>query len=74
LNSVRSYAGLSITTASFSDGPAVPAGRCFIPDRVRSAGTSSRDRVRSAMVPKTRSIRAPEAKIRFRLYSAWKTE
>jgi hypothetical protein len=52
----------------------VPPGRFFTPNKVRSAGTSSRDRVRSATVPKTRSIRAPQAKIRFRLYSAWKTE
>jgi hypothetical protein len=71
LNSVRSYAGLSITTASFSEGSAVPAGRFLT--RTGSSGPArpAETGSRPAMVPKTRSIRAPGAKIRFRLYSAW---
>ena len=45
LNSVRSYRGVPVTTASLGDGSLVPAGRCLVPDMVRSAGTSSREQV-----------------------------
>jgi hypothetical protein len=36
-----------VTTASFSDGCPVPAGRCSILHRVRKAGTYIRERIRS---------------------------
>ena len=47
------------------------AGSLLVPKRVRSFGTSRRERVRSTTASKTRSIWAPEAKSRLRLYSTW---
>ncbi|MBA2559191.1 MAG: pyridoxamine 5'-phosphate oxidase family protein [Propionibacteriales bacterium] len=69
---VRRYVGkfgrcrLGWTPGSFS-----PSGRFPTPNSVRSLGTSSRARVRSTTVSNARSITAPSAKIRLRLYSTW---
>ena len=70
LNSVRSYAGLSITLPA--SATARPSGRPFLhPEQGPQRGHVQPGASPVATVPKTRSIRAPEAKIRFRLYSAW---
>ena len=67
------HRGFSITTAGRGERslPALRCGRWRTPNSGRSVGTSNRDRVRSTTVSKTRSITAPEAKSRLRLYSTW---
>jgi hypothetical protein len=52
----------------------VPVGRFLTPEQGPQGRHISRDQVRSATVPKTRSPSAPQAKIRFRLYLAWNAE
>jgi hypothetical protein len=67
---------VSPVTISCAGGPAlrVRCGRVLSPDRVRIAGMSSRDRVRSSTRPDSASICAPDLNSGFREYSAWQAE
>ena len=70
LNTVRSNVGVSIAASMTEECMRVRRGRCAVPKTVRILGTSSRERVRSTTVSKSRCILAPSAKIRLRLYSS----